>query len=52
VADSAWVYLEEKEYRKGRQMVRRLLTGATAGILMLAAGLYYLLFHVLSGVRV
>jgi hypothetical protein len=52
VADGALSYLEEKEVQRNRGANRRVVAGLTAGIVVISAGLYYLLFHVLSGVRV
>jgi hypothetical protein len=52
VVDSALNYLEEKEEQRGRYASRSMFLGMTAGLLLISAGLYYLLFHVLSGVRV
>ena len=52
VADGALSYLEEKEIQRNRVSNRRVLAGLTAGVLVISAGLYYLLFYVLSGVRV
>ena len=52
VADGALSYLEEKEVQRNRGSNRRVVAGLTAGIVVISAGLYYLLFHVLSGVRV
>ena len=52
VVDSALNYLEEKEEQRGRHVNRSMLVGLTAGLLLISAGLYYLLFHVLSGARV
>jgi hypothetical protein len=52
VVDSALNYLEEKEAQRGRYVNRSMFLGMTAGLLLISAGLYYLLFHVLSGVRV
>ncbi|MGD8258206.1 MAG: hypothetical protein PVH56_11610 [Desulfobacterales bacterium] len=50
--DGALSYLEEKEIQRNRGSSRRMAAGLTAGIVVISAGLYYLLFHVLSGVRV
>ena len=52
VIDSALNYLEEKEEQRGRYVNRSMFVGMAAGLLLLSAGLYYLLFYVLSGVRV
>ena len=52
VVDSALNYLEEKEEQRGRHVNRSMLVGLTAGLLLISAGLYYLLFHVLSGARI
>ena len=52
VADSALDYLELKIDQKSRRSTRRLFVGLTTGLLLVSAGVYYLLVHVLSGVRV
>ena len=52
VVDSALNYLEEKEDQRGRHVNRSMFVGLAAGLLLISAGLYYLLFHVISGVRV
>jgi hypothetical protein len=52
VVDSAINYLEEKEQQRGRHVNRSMFIGLTAGFLLISAGLYYLIFHILSGVRV
>ena len=52
VADSALAYCEQKLDQRSHRATRRLFTGVGAGFLLIAAGIYYLLFHVLSGVRV
>ncbi len=52
VVDSALNYLEEKEAQRGRHVHRSMLLGVTAGLLLISAGVYYLLFHGLSGIRV
>jgi len=52
VADGALSYLEEKEVQRNRASNRRMIAGLSAGIVVISAGLYYLLFYVLSGVRV
>ena len=52
VVDSALSYLEEKEAQRGRHVNRSMFVALTAGLLLISAGLYYLLFHVLSGARV
>lgn len=52
VVDSALNYLEKKEEQRGRHVNRSMLLGVTAGLLVISAGVYYLLFHVLSGVGV
>jgi hypothetical protein len=49
VVDSALNYLEEKEEQRGRHVHRSLLLGVTTGLLLVSAGVYYMLFHVLSG---
>ncbi|UCD78491.1 MAG: hypothetical protein JSW26_24265 [Desulfobacterales bacterium] len=51
VVDSALDYLEEKEQQRGRHVNRSMFVGLTAGFLLVSAGLYYLLFHILSGAR-
>lgn len=51
VADSALVYLEEKEDQKSRRSFRRMLAGITASVMVISAGLYFVVFHLLSGVR-
>ncbi len=51
VVNSAFYYLEDKEEQRGRHMTRKILVGVTTGLLLIAAGVYYLLFHVLSGLR-
>ena len=51
VVDSALDYLEEKEQQRGRHMNRSIFVGLTAGFLLVTAGLYYLLSHIFSGVR-
>jgi hypothetical protein len=52
VTDSALNYLEERSGKRGRHSNRKLFVGLTAGGLVFSSGLYYLLFHVLSGVRI
>jgi hypothetical protein len=52
VVDSALDYLEEKEQQRGRYVNRSMFVGLTAGFLLISAGLYYLLFHIISGSRV
>ena len=52
VVDSAINYLEEKEQQRGRHVNRSMFVGLTAGFLLISAGLYYLIFHILSGVGV
>lgn len=51
VADSALNYLEAREEKRGRLSNRKLFAGLTLGGLVFSTGLYYLVFHVLSGVR-
>ena len=51
VADAAMAYLEEKAFEKGRHSARRMYTGVTLGALLISAGVYYFLFHFLSGSR-
>ena len=51
VTDSALNYLEERSEKRGRRSSRKLFSGLTAGGLIFSTGLYYLLFHVLSGVQ-
>lgn len=48
VVESALNYLEEKEEQRGRHVKRSMLLGVTTGLLLISAGVYYLLFHVLS----
>ena len=45
-------YLEERAEKRGRRSNRKLFAGLTARGLIFSTGLYYLLFHVLSGVRI
>jgi hypothetical protein len=52
VADSALNYLEQKLDQRSRRSTRRLFVGLTTGVVLASAGVYYLLVHVLSGVRV
>jgi len=52
VVDSAINYLEEKELQRGRHVNRSMFVGLTAAFLLASAGLYYLMFHLLSGGRV
>ena len=52
VADSAMNYLMEKEGLKDRRSSRRRIFAFIAGGLFFFAGLYYWVFHVLSGVRI
>ena len=52
VVDSAYLYLEEKEEQRGRHVNRSMLLGVTTGLLLISASVYYLLFHVLAGLRV
>jgi hypothetical protein len=52
VVDSALNYLEDKEEQRGRHVNRSMFVGLTAGLLLISVGLYYLLFHVISGARV
>ena len=49
VVDSALNYLEQKEEQRGRYASRSMYVGLAAGLLFISAGLYYLLFHLLSG---
>jgi len=51
VADSALHYLEARRHKRGRLSNLKLFAGLTSGGLVFSTGLYYLLFHVLSGVR-
>lgn len=51
VADSALNYIEAREEKRGRISNLKLFAGLTLGGLVFSAGLYYLVFHVLSGVR-
>ena len=52
VVDSALSYLEHKLDQRSRRSTRRLFAGVATGLLLASAGVYYLLAHVLSGVRV
>jgi hypothetical protein len=52
VTDSALNYLEERSGKNGRRSNRKLFVGLIAGGLVFSSVLYYLLFHVLSGVRI
>ena len=52
VVDSALNYLELKIDQRSRRSTRKLFAGLTTGVLLASAGLYYLLFHVLTGVRI
>jgi hypothetical protein len=52
VIDSALNYLEEKEEQSKRHVNRSMYMGLTAVLLVISAGLYYVLVHVLSGARV
>ena len=51
VADSALHYLEARQHKRRRLSNLKLFAGLTSGGLVFSTGLYYLLFHVLSGVR-
>jgi hypothetical protein len=51
VADTALNYLEEKEFEKGRHSARRTFAGLMASAVLISAGVYYLLFHFFSGIR-
>jgi hypothetical protein len=51
VADSALNYLKAREYKRGRLSNLMLLAGLTSVGLLFSTGLYYLVFHVLSGVH-
>jgi hypothetical protein len=51
VADSALNYLEAREEKRGRLSNLKLFAGLTTGGLVFSAGLYYVIFHMLSGVR-
>ena len=51
VADSALNYLEEKEFERGRHSFRRTFAGLAASALLISAGVYYLMFHFFSGIR-
>ena len=52
VADSAMNYLLEKEDARGRRSGRRRNMGIILGGLIFLAGLYYWIFHVISGARI
>jgi len=52
VVDSAINYLEEKEQQRGRHVNRSMFVGLTAAFLLASAGMYYLMFHLLSGGKV
>lgn len=52
VADSAMNYLLEKEDARGRRSGRRRKIGIIFGGLIFLAGLYYWVFHVISGARI
>jgi len=52
VADNAMNYLMEKEGQKDRRSSRRRNFAFIAGGLFFCAGLYYWVFHVLSGIRI
>ena len=49
VVDSALNYLTQKEEQRGRHVNRSMLLRVTTGLLVVSAGVYYLLFYVLSG---
>jgi len=51
VADGALYYLEAREAKRGRRSNLKLFAGLTAGGMVFSAGLYYVIFHMLSGVR-
>jgi len=51
VADGALNYLEAREDKRGRRSNLKLFAGLTTGGLAFSAGLYYVVFHMLSGVR-
>ena len=52
VADSAMNYLMEKEDQKDRRYSRRRNLALVAGGLSFLAGLYYWVFHIISGARI
>jgi hypothetical protein len=52
VIDSALNYLEEKKEQHDRKATRELCVSVFAGVLFISAGLYVLLFHVFSGLRI
>ena len=52
VADSAMNYLLEKENARDRRSGRRRIIGAIFGGLIFLAGLYFWVFHVISGARI
>ena len=49
VVDSALNYITQKEEQRGRHVNRNMLLRVTTGLLVISAGVYYLLFFVLSG---
>ena len=52
VSDNALNYLIEKEDQKNRRYKRRRNMALIAGTIVFLAGLYYWIFHVISGARI
>ncbi len=52
VADSAMNYLMEKEEQKDRRYSRRRNLALVAAGLLFLAGLYYWIFHIISGAKI
>ena len=52
VADGAMNYLMEKEDQRDRRSARRRNIGLIAGGIIFLAGLYFWVFHVISGARI
>lgn len=52
VVDSAIGYLTEREDQRERRANRRRIVYLTASLIGIAAGVYYLFFHVISGFRI
>ena len=51
VADGALNYIEAREEKRGRRSSLKLFAGLTSAGLIFSIGFYYLVVHVLSGVR-
>ena len=51
VADGALSYLEAREVKRGRRSNLKWLAGLTSAGLVFSAGLYNLVFHLMSGAR-